>query len=108
MSVCACVQLARVKFPSPSDHNKRLFEWNHRDAASHDSVGVCVCVAKLEGSAQTREIEPLANPRPFGGGRARAPTTSGLTPMAYARSYPHILIYTPTSDFARPTPPPIR
>jgi len=31
-----------------------------------------------------------------------SPTASGLTPMAYARSSPNILIYTPTSNFARP------
>ena len=97
--VRGCSSRASVS-PFLSDHNKGLFEWNHRDAASHDSVGVCVCVAKLEGSAQTRESEPFI----WRYGRARVPTAtaSGLTPMAYARSSPNILIYTPTSNFARP------
>ena len=115
MSECAWVQLARVSqsvspFPFLSDHNKRLFEWNHRDAASHDSVGGCVCVAKLEGSAQTREIEPLATPIHSAEPNCKRAHAHGLCPFVpqHPNLYTHFQLRTspdPSDDGVRSTPP---
>ena len=101
MSECAWVQLARVcqSVPSPSFPiiiNDCLNGTIATPQVTTRSEGVCAWRSS-KGARKRAKLNHWQPPfiRP-------SPTASGLTPMAYARSSPNILIYTPTSDFARP------
>ena len=101
MSECAWVQLARVcqSVPSPSfpiiinDCLNGIIATPQVTTRSE-----CVCAWRSSKGARKRAKLNHWQP-PF---IRPSPTASGLTPMAYARSSPNILIYTPTSNFARP------